>query len=907
MHPPRILLAALLFAGMAGAQEASPRWLVTLGKRGFDLAPLREAIVSGRDAAAVGAIVAGLEAKAREDQQEVARLVEDLGGRVTRQWWIVSGCAVELPEAQLAKLRAHPRVVAVEPDELMPPADASPPIKDATNAKNHNVDALQANGIKGQGVAIAIIDSGQDEKAGSAPRPHATYFVNGDTLNLSGGGIAGSRLVANFKVGGMPADDITGHGTGVAGVAAGEKWESGPASDRGHAPLASIVGYSLADDMSANTLYSTVISAWQKVASDRAAYKIVAANNSYVGSPSPTHLSQQALDSAAWNADLLVTVAAANFGSSTFGSQSAANGLAVGAVWKDTHEVAEFSSRGPLHGDAQRYYPDLVGNGVNVVTPLRDDERTGSAYTTSGTSFAAPQVAGAAVLFRSVRTSATALETKAAILATCDDVSGRNLHYPVATRNAYGLGYLRDDRLVALAQGSGLVLSDAATLPGQKKSYLFAVQAGRWYSAVVSWPRLDVTSAAWSNLDLRAFDGQAPLAASTTPRNLYEKVVWQAAASGTHRIEVEAVALDAPSVPFALAASEVPAPYLPGSVTSYGQACAGTGYSYTVPAASPSVAHSAFGGASSDQPLGSEDCRMQIVFAPAAVPYALSANGVAFRHDEAAWAPSLPYSFELGVEMGTAAVLPAAITQSFAGNVAGTPVAVLVRKRVSIEPPASVNGSPASWAYRIPYDQPFVWLPLPGKGLVWQCTHQSTSPGFGDQYRLAVDAYQDPSASPLLSSLSALSPTAGTGTAKVGFGPVLGWLLLGTGGAYPSLSAIEPPNVGNGYTLRLAQGAPACPGVLQLGWSELAWGSLALPLDLSPFGAPGCSLLASGELQIPFVSDGSGRASFELTIPASVGIVGGNLRQQVLLLDPGANAMGLSASAGLRTVTGGPR
>src|SRR5262249_50341885 len=157
------------------------------------------------------AVVQDLERKADGDQDEVARLIDELGGRVTRRWWIVSGCAVELAEPQVKTLREHPRVVAVEPDVLGGAAASLPlPIKDGTNAANHNADALQAIGIKGGGVAVAILDSGQDEHTGQLQRPHATYFVNGDPLNLSGGGLSGSRLLGNFKMGVMSADDITG-------------------------------------------------------------------------------------------------------------------------------------------------------------------------------------------------------------------------------------------------------------------------------------------------------------------------------------------------------------------------------------------------------------------------------------------------------------------------------------------------------------------------------------------------------------------------------------------------------------------------------------------------------------------------------------------------------------------------
>ena len=59
--------------------------------------------------------------------------------------------------------------------------------------------------------------------------------------------------------------------------------------------------------------------------------------------------------------------------------------------------------------------------------PQRDTEAAGNDYQNSGTSMAAPQVCGAATLYRSLRPEADALETKAAILATTESVAAQNI------------------------------------------------------------------------------------------------------------------------------------------------------------------------------------------------------------------------------------------------------------------------------------------------------------------------------------------------------------------------------------------------------------------------------------------------------------------------------------------------
>src|SRR5690606_18258183 len=84
-------------------------------------------------------------------------------------------------------------------------------------------------------------------------------------------------------------------------------------------------------------------------------------------------------------------------------------------------------------------------------------------YSGRGTSMAAPQVSGAAALYRAQRQSATALETRAAILLTVDEVlpqvaySQTNWHqipdgqHSYRHRTTYGVGFLRDDLLAEYA------------------------------------------------------------------------------------------------------------------------------------------------------------------------------------------------------------------------------------------------------------------------------------------------------------------------------------------------------------------------------------------------------------------------------------------------------------------------
>ncbi len=519
-----------------GRLPGTQRWIVHFHTRSFDLAAFRDARRARRPAAEVNAIVRDLEQKAIADQRAFVAAVEKLGGAIVSQWWLINAAAIDIDPARLDAVRSLPNVARLEADRVTEPA-----ILTATNASNHNSDALNTAGYTGLNVTTAIMDTGQDSNMAGTGRPHRTYFVNGDPTNLTGGGIGGSRLVTNTQMGTQPADDVHGHGTGVASISAGAIWLNAGA-DFGHAPRAKIAGYSISNNTAGSSDLTTMANTWQRIATDAATYNTVSANNSYSGSPSPLSAEQQALDACAVNADILICVAAANSGSSTAVSQSGANGLAVAAVNANTHTVASFSSRGPLSGDAARFYPDISACGVSTVMALRDNE-SGN-YTASGTSMASPQVCGAATLLRAANPALSALETKAILLASARDISAQNPVAPYNTRNAYGMGLLRDDDAMTLAldaqrHGEGTVSTSSTTW-----STTFNATSGQLVQAAITWHRNNTTITTWANLDLQVYNGATLVAQSNTTRNLYEMVRFNAPATATYELRVVAVGFE---------------------------------------------------------------------------------------------------------------------------------------------------------------------------------------------------------------------------------------------------------------------------------------------------------------------------------------------------------------------------
>ena len=109
----------------------------------------------------------------------------------------------------------------------------------------------------------------------------------------------------------------------------------------------------------------------------------------------------------------------------------------------------------------------------------------------------------------------------------------------------------------------------------------------------------------------------------------------------------------------------------------------------------------------------------------------------------------------------------------------------------------------------------------------------------------------------------------------------------GAGGQTPELTLDR-----SAASLRVAAG-PSQEGVFALGLSTARWSSAALPLDLGPFGSPGCRLLVSPEMLIPFRTDDNGNAS--VAVPASA--LASDLVAQAILVDAASDATARAGQA----------
>ncbi|MFQ5505433.1 MAG: S8 family serine peptidase [Planctomycetota bacterium] len=875
-----------------GELPGTRRFNVTFATRSFDLKEFRRAVYGREPVAVVDAIVARLRQKAREEQNSFRLAIEKLGGVVKIHFWLINATTIEIPPEKIGEVRRMPNVLFVNPD--LPVKQLSPAlIKTSTDSSHHNADAEFARGNRGKGLAVAIVDTGQADNTNGLGKPHQTYYPLGNKT-LNGGGIGGSRLLGNFKMAAQPPNNTHLHGTGVASIAAGGKWGT-LGADHGHAPEAGIVGYSICQRaVSCSSTLSIEAAAWQKVAADKVRYNIVAGNMSYGSSPNPLSVTQQAIDAVALNADVLPVTAAGNSGSSTSGSSSTANGLAVGAT-SASKVMASFSSRGPLSGDTARFFPDIAANGVSTRMARRTSDNAD--YIASGTSMASPQVCGAACLVKGANGSLTALQIKALLLASTEDISTRN---PGRDRNSYGMGYLRDDLACNQARrGSQAVQSCNMTNLSSASCHRISVVQGRTYHVVITWYRHVLTSKSWSDLNLRILNGTSLVASSTDPRNLYEKVTFRAPLTGVLTVEVSAGSLEKTPLPYAVATDatlvgtcqscqpsgcNVVAAYKP-----YGQGCKGSGRTTSGCAVLPIAYTTRWGESNNYFPHGRANMRYQQVFRGTEVRTPANFLGVALRQDDLTRGRpggSQRYTITMGYTTRNESTLSTAFDSNFnAGN-----KRQVFSGSYNIPSLTGLNRDLTKFAVAVKFQTPWTYVPAIGRNILIEFRNTSSSSVF-----TFMDAARSTGITTTRMYAFSSSATTATGTTR-NYGLVMCFQLPGGPGAIPLLSNVGLPKLAGSYAINLSNAVPNTVSLLLIGVSNTKWGRLPLPLDLTLSGAPGCKLLASAELIAPLPVNATGQSTFKSVVPGDKAFCGLNLFNQYLVIDKQANTLGLVAS-----------
>ncbi|WP_143665449.1 S8 family peptidase [Streptomyces sp. CS113] len=265
-----------------------------------------------------------------------------------------------------------------------------------------------AAGYDGEGVKVAVLDTGVDSGHADLPR--------------------GSKVVAerNFTPS-ADARDHFGHGTHVASTVAG----TGARSDgryKGVAPGAQLISGKVLDDNGSGD-DAGIIAGMEWAVAEGA--RIVNLSLGSADTPGTDPL-EEAVDRLSRETGALFVIAAGNDGpgDSTLGSPGTADdALTVGAVDSD-ERIAPFSSRGPRLADAA-VKPDVTAPGVDITAAAAEgslfDLDPGIPHpapgylTISGTSMATPHVAGAAAILLQRHPGWTGRQLKAALVASTAD------------------------------------------------------------------------------------------------------------------------------------------------------------------------------------------------------------------------------------------------------------------------------------------------------------------------------------------------------------------------------------------------------------------------------------------------------------------------------------------------------
>jgi len=419
----------------------------------------------------------------------------------------------------ITAISADPRVAFVYADSIVQPTATSASTTRTELAAAYpravGADRAWARGASGAGIGIAVLDSGV------APDGDLTQPTNR---------IAAS---ANFADDRGPLVDAGGHGTHVAGIAAGDGYRSN-GEYVGIAPGANILDVRVLTG-DGNGRMSSVVRAIEWVLAHRTTYNIRLINLSLGTAPRPSYRGDPlaAAVEMAWLRGVAVVAAAGNDGpqSGTVASPGydpyvitvgASDDAATADVADDT--LAPFSSWGTPTGSTPK--PDLVAPGRRIVS-LRvpgsylDSEYSdrvtvasnGSTYfRLSGTSMSTPVVSGAVAMLLQQQPSFTPERIKAALSGTARTYGATNgMPAPGA---ADGAGLLDANALLS-SHTSPTARGNRPADPTARALYFVLYGTPLvWkdpHAHGIDWTRITWTNLAWDNLawDNLAWDNLA--------------------------------------------------------------------------------------------------------------------------------------------------------------------------------------------------------------------------------------------------------------------------------------------------------------------------------------------------------------------------------------------------------------
>jgi serine protease AprX len=418
--------------------------------------------------------------------------VNGLGADIRRRLQSAGAVAVDITAGKLASL-AKKSGLTITPDATVK-LSAAPSSNQLWPYASGNAWLWGSSSNPApQAPTIAVIDSG----------------IDANRADFDGG----SRVAAQVNLTSMTPNspgDGRGHGTFVAGIAAGSA-----GGFAGAAPNAKIVSLDVMDDTGmART--SDVIAACDWILANKGTYNIRVANFS-LHSGARNHFYNDPLDRAVeklWFNNVFVVAAAGNYGTgSTPSGVMYAPGndpfvMTVGAIdlgtsiYSTDDTAAPWSAWGytedgfskPELGATGRFMIGAVPTASTLVAERPDHVVSPGYMELSGTSFAAPVVAGAAAQILARHPWWTPDQVKGALMLTARQL-------PTAVPGSLGVGGVNAYRAAMLSSAPNPNLSLRKFVGSDQRfdaaSWLGAVQASASWAAA-SWADASWADASWS-------------------------------------------------------------------------------------------------------------------------------------------------------------------------------------------------------------------------------------------------------------------------------------------------------------------------------------------------------------------------------------------------------------------------
>jgi serine protease AprX len=474
------LAAALFLVPQAGAGDAYGSKVDSL------VATLTENAVKKGENPELQVIVFG---------RDLPEAAERAGGKARRKLKLVGGESVKIEAKDLDKLAAQDDVTYVAPDLPVVPTGllSQPSLSTLATFYPQVIGAPTAwnGGLTGAGIGIAVLDSG----VAAVPD-------------------FGGRLVQVQLPGQTaPAGDAYGHGTFVAGVAAGS---SADGRYRGVAPGATVYGLNVSAADGLHTSY--VIAGLDWVLANAAQHNIRVVNISLSENVESSYLSSP-LDTAVerlWRSGIVVVASSGNRGPGTALYAPGNDPFVITVGSTDSNDtatttddtVASFTSSGvTLDGFSK---PELLAPGRHIAStlpaattlaqlaPLQNLIEPGYALI-SGTSFSAPQVAGAAADLLQQHPSWTPDQVKWLLSQTARTVAGTTageLDLAAAAAFAASPGFANQGLVPTTYGLSGSTTTDYTSATWNSATWNSATwNSATWNSA--TWNSATWNAAAW--------------------------------------------------------------------------------------------------------------------------------------------------------------------------------------------------------------------------------------------------------------------------------------------------------------------------------------------------------------------------------------------------------------------------